>query len=496
MSDAPVPQKPWGYTWRSSTGFILSCIIIALFAENFLYGFVVPILPYILEDRNHVEPSDTQRLTYQVLTIYGAVAVVSGLLIGHWADRINSRRAPLILGLGVALVGTIVLATSTKLPGLFIGRTLQAIGGTTAWIVGYATLRDTIEAKDMGKTFGLVNSFVSAGALSGPAVAGSLLELAGYWVTWSVVLVLLLLDIVMRFIMIEKRSKKANTGSGERGALHDDTQDPGNARSESEQIDSPTENTALLAASPEQLRRPIKKLQNVSAASFYRIILGQPRVVVALLSYMTHSSLVASYNTTLPTHVRQTFEWGSLSTGLLFVGLQAPAIVFSPICGWLRDRVGTRVPTAVGFLLLAPLLWLLGITDQAHHHWVGSTDQASRLYVVSIITIGCVQNLLTSVGTIEITCAVDDLESKHPGIFGPNGGYSRAYSLSNISFTMGLLVGPLVSGTLTDAFGYYYMNSVLAFICVVLSLLAITFLRGKSTPRGSDHNDVDVTSTA
>jgi MFS family permease len=387
------------------------------------------------------------------------------------------------------------LTIRLPVPGIFVGRTLQAIGGTAAWIVGYATLRDTIQGKDMGKIFGLVNSFVSAGALSGPAVAGSLLELAGYWVTWSIVLILLLLDIVMRLVMIEnprKKSGNANTDNGERGALPDGTQGPSNAPcSRLGQIDNTIENTALLATPPAQLyrsttpREEIRKAQNVSATSFYRIVLGQPRVVVALLSYMTHSSLVASYNTTLPTHVRQAFGWGSLYTGLLFVGLQAPAIVFSPICGWLRDRVGTRVPTSIGFILLAPLLWLLGVTDQVHCHLVSSEDQASLIYVVSIIAIGCVQNLLTSVGTIEITCkrpklcvvlpcfllienmlikratqtgTVDELESKHPGIFGPNGGYSRAYSLSNISFTMGLLVGPLLSGSLTDSFGYYYMN--------------------------------------
>lgn len=297
-------------------------------------------------------------------------------------------------------------------PGIFVGRTLQAIGGTAAWIVGYATLRDTIHGKDMGKVFGLVNSFVSAGALSGPAVAGSLLELVGYWVTWSIVLILLLLDIVMRLVMIEnprKRSDNGNTDNDARGA--DGTQDPSNAPcSRLGQIDTTTEDSALLATTPAQLCRStrlseeIRKAQNVSAMSFYRIVLAQPRVVVALLSYLTHSSLVASYNTTLPTHVRQIFGWGSLYTGLLFVGLQAPAIVFSPICGWLRDRVGTRVPTSVGFILLAPLLWFLGVTDHVHCHLVSSEDQASLIYVMSVIAIGCVQNLLTSVGTIEITC--------------------------------------------------------------------------------------------
>lgn len=82
-------------------------------------------------------------------------------------------------------------------PGVFIGRLLQAVGSTTAWIVGFATLRDTIELKDIGKTFGLVNSFVGAGSRSGPAVAGILLKLIGYLGTWGVVLLVILLDIVM-----------------------------------------------------------------------------------------------------------------------------------------------------------------------------------------------------------------------------------------------------------------------------------------------------------
>ena len=40
------------------------------------------------------------------------------------------------------------------------------------------------------------------------------------------------------------------------------------------------------------------------------------------------------------------------------------------------------------------------------------------------------------------TAVVDELQFNHPGIFGSQGGYSRCYSLSNVSFTMGFLVGP------------------------------------------------------
>jgi MFS family permease len=271
--------------------------------------------------------------------------------------------------------------------GIFIGRLLQAIGGTAAWVVGFATLRDTIEAENIGKTFGLVNSFVGAGSLSGPAVAGILLELAGYWVTWGTVLIIIILDIIMRVVMIENPRKKRDQ--------HRTPEGPAAEREEA------TENSALL---PEFSQQPQDHAP--SSLSFYCTILSQPRVIVGLLSYTTYSSLAASYNTTIPIHVRSSFSWGSLETGLIFAALQAPNLLLSPMCGWLRDQMGTRVPTAVGFILLAPLLWLLGAADQPQFPW---SAHGRVMYIVAIIIIGCVQNLLASVGTIEITCEFSSL---------------------------------------------------------------------------------------
>lgn len=49
----------------------------------------------------------------------------------------------------------------------------------------------------------------------------------------------------------------------------------------------------------------------------------------------------------------------------------------------------------------------------------------------------------------KITDVVDRLEERHPGIFGPSGGYSRAYSLCSMSWTLGMLLGPLLSGCMT-----------------------------------------------
>ncbi|KAF3136172.1 hypothetical protein TWF703_005817 [Orbilia oligospora] len=439
-------------------------------AETFLYGFIVPILPEILQDRNNVPPGDIQRVTYQLLTIYGAIAMVSSMLIGELADRASSRQTPLIIALAVAFVGTLTLALSTKLWGVFLGRIIQGVGGTAAWIVGFATLRDSIHGSNMGKAAGLIQGFVSVGALSGPAVAGLLLELTGYWITWGSALLLLVVDIVMRLLMIEQRKVKTNLSSPQEPAPEETN-----------------ENSALIPGASTQSYDSVKDNEppaaqsKISTLSFYKIIFSQRRVLTALLCSTTYSAMLASFSTTIPTHVKFAFGWGSLPTGLLFVGLEGPTIIAGPLCGWFRDKVGTKAPATIGYLSLAPLLWLLGAADQQQFPWAKDEQSAQATYIATVITIGFITNLLSSVGTLELTAVVDALEAKQPGIFGPNGGYSRTYSLSGLSFSTGLVVGPLLSGTLTESIGYYRMNMVLATVSVTVGIIAFSFLGGKSS---------------
>ncbi|KAK9777649.1 putative Major facilitator superfamily domain-containing protein [Seiridium cardinale] len=269
MSPDPVQAGTWGYRWRSSTLFIIVCITTALFSGD----FIVPILPYFLEVRNHVDPHDTQRLSYQILTLHGAVSCVSGFTIGQIADRFKSRKTPLIIGLGLAFVGAALLASATHLSGVFIGRFLQAIGGSTTWLIGFATLRDTIEAKDVGNTFGLVNSFSCAGALTGPAMAGSLLEVAGSWAAWGTVLGVLMLEIIMRMVMLESPTRKSKLTSAVVGN--------GSQAPQAETANTDEHSALLVGARPQSYDSNIyqsgglKRINDtISTMSLYRTILS------------------------------------------------------------------------------------------------------------------------------------------------------------------------------------------------------------------------------
>lgn len=57
--------------------------------------------------------------------------------------------------------------------------------------------------------------------------------------------------------------------------------------------------------------------------------------------------------------------------------------------------------------------------------------------------------------------AANELGKEYPMAFGPNGGKSRALSITGVAYTMGSFIGPILAGTLTTQFGYYTMNCVI-----------------------------------
>ena len=62
---------------------------------------------------------------------------------------------------------------------------------------------------------------------------------------------------------------------------------------------------------------------------------------------------------------------------------------------------------------------------------------------------------------IILSATLHELRENNSDIFGPGGGGSRMFSLTEMSFCTGLLLGPLVCGPLADAFGFYYTTCAL-----------------------------------
>jgi nitrate/nitrite transporter NarK len=173
---------------------------------------------------------------------------------------------------------------------------------------------------------------------------------------------------------------------------------------ESSSLLSRTRSTGARSESQNHARATDSTIE-LSALGYLKYLFCQDRFVVGMVSYIFYSMLVTGFDTTLPLHIRATFHWGSLPAGLLFIGLQLPGILLTPLCGWLKDRVGTRYPTGMGFLLLTPLLWLVGVPGDRKFPWAGGDSTTGKvLYIVSITGVGCLFSLLNGLGFLEATC--------------------------------------------------------------------------------------------
>lgn len=339
------------------------------YLEVFLYGFLVPILPYMLEQRLHVDPSETQRFTSISLALNGLSSVFGGPLIGHFADKAHDRRTPLLIALFGCILGTGMVACANSLLMLFAGRVLQGISGSGAWIVGLATAADTVSEDDIGKVMGFIMSCVNAGIVTGPTVSGLILETAGYWLTWSVPVVILIIDIVARLLMIETPRNSNAKGT------------------ETESLLSPQD--------PQHL--PVER-------NFWRVMLTNSRVITAFLICVWGASLNTSLSATIPLYVQRTFEWGPARTGQLFLLLAVPGLIIGPLVGWLRDRVGTRLPATITIGLQSMTLALLGLVTLAHIEGDGVDKQDQAYYVTCIIMLGLIKPGLDGNAPVELTC--------------------------------------------------------------------------------------------
>lgn len=150
--------QPAGLKWRSNSLFIIITVAVGMFSDLFLYGLVVPILPYLLEDRIGVPRHQIQSHVSGLLAAYAGASVISSPFIGYLADLTESRKAPFLLGLTSLLLSTILLFAGSTVPILVIARLLQGVSAAVVWTIGLALCLETVGPENLGKTIGSVSS--------------------------------------------------------------------------------------------------------------------------------------------------------------------------------------------------------------------------------------------------------------------------------------------------------------------------------------------------
>ena len=245
---------------------------------------------------------------------------------------------------------------------------------------------------------GVVLSFSASGMITGPTISGILLKLMGYWLTWIVPVVVLLVDVFVRVLMIEPYVDME-------AAAHLNPNSTQETLNEDEEIASLLESRAT---SYETIMPQVTPKSNSEKQinNFYRTMLVDVGVLTGLASCVLYSTILTSFENTLPLHTRRAFGWDSLPTSIMFFCLQIPSILLGPLCGWVRDRFGIKHPSVAGWAAMIPFLCLLGTPGNDQFPWAKAPGPA--ITIVSLVTIGTFNNLVQGSGPMELSGTTSD----------------------------------------------------------------------------------------
>lgn len=150
-------MAPYGVRWRSNPLFIIVTVGLGMFTDLFLYCLLVPVFPFLLEDRMNTPPERIQEYVSILLAMYAGASAISSPAIGFVSDKIaNTRQLPFLLGLTALLAGTLLIAVGEKFWVLAVARFLQGASSGIVWTIGLAILVETVGPNKLGLVIGSV----------------------------------------------------------------------------------------------------------------------------------------------------------------------------------------------------------------------------------------------------------------------------------------------------------------------------------------------------
>ncbi|KOC10941.1 hypothetical protein AFLA70_17g005940 [Aspergillus flavus AF70] len=441
--------------WRSSSAFVTLVVCVAIFTDIFLYGLIVPVLPFALKVRMGLPENDIQFWASAFLAIYGGSIFLGSLLFGWIGDHSKTRKGPFLLGLIVVGGATLLTALTTSLPLFLLARVLQGLSTSSVFTIGYCLLLDTVGSEHIGSALGFTSMSLSLGLFAGPIIGGFIYDIAGYVAVFAPAFALIIIEIILC------------------GLLQPSS--PGYKQHPPFEHHPRCEESPLLHHSPEG--------QGQYSPPTLLILLRSPRFLIAMIGMCMLNTFMTALEAVLPIFLQDLFHYASSQIAIVFLSNSLPLMILSPLAGYCVDRIGHFWPAILGFVLTAPSLMLLGLIQK-------NTILSSVLLRLFLFWFGCGVSLAMPALMTEISMATEAVEKHHPGVFGARGAYSQAYGLSNAAFAAGTLAGPLYAGYIREWAGWGGLTLSMGVLSLVTVGLVVIFTGRRGGWSGCGREDV------
>ena len=343
-----LPAAPW---------LAVGTVCVGAFMGQLDASIVTTALPFIRSNLHASIASVEWVVLIYVLVLAGTVAAV-----GKIADRIG-RKLLYTYGFGIFVVGSAACAQAPSLGFLVAARLVQAAGAVMLQANSYALIRDVLPPARLGTGLGIQGAAQAVGLSVGPALGGILTGLGGWRLIFLVNIPFGLVGLALGWFLLPR-------------STHHDPQsriDPYGtlllaaipaallaALSFAAEAGTPawTEpslfavtGVLLVGAIARQRRLPGSMID----AALIRVAAFDAGIIAALLSYVIlFGCLVA-----VPFYLVKERHFGPTAAGFELTALPLALAIVAPFGGWIRDRIGPRVPTGVGMAVVAAGMGLL-----------------------------------------------------------------------------------------------------------------------------------------
>lgn len=284
---------------RCSRTTVLVVVSLAIFADMFNYGVIVPILPSILLRTGVINDA---RLSI-LYVCYAIGLFVTTPIIGWFSDRYKTRQVPMLMGVSGLICSTLIFAHASSFRLLLLARAFQGASAAATWVIGFALLADTFPCDDgLGTAVGIAMGGSSAGYIAGPCLGGILAKLFGSFAPFFFCFGLAILDLAGRLFI-----------------------------------------------------RP-SNLQNVKLEKchFHATMLKDRKLYLVLLVVVLSASIFSAVETFTPDHLAKKFQLDDFWISQIFMAFIIPIILGSLIVGKVCDKGISRIKIiALGLFLHA-----------------------------------------------------------------------------------------------------------------------------------------------
>lgn len=304
-------------------------------------------------------------------------------VVGWLADRTSSRQAPFLCGFILNAGATALLCFATNVYLLLLSRGLQGLSAAVVYTVGFALLADTVGSNAIGEWMGYIFLCLNVGMTMAPTIGGVMYDHTGYYSIFILLFSLIVLDILMRLVMVEKRSAarwiKDDAPANTNPPAQYRTIDPVSTKnaSQPENIPSPETDETLDIADTDPTTPLLKAQETDNGGEEYSpsyppllILLRSTRVWANLYGAFVTVTLLASFDSALPLFAERTFGWGSSGGGLLLFTITLP-LLGSPLAGKLADKYPSYWLSATSFVIAGVLALLLQMVKYNNIEQVG-----------------------------------------------------------------------------------------------------------------------------